>query len=442
MNRIFLTATLLLCLLGNAAAQENEPTRYDTQAEILATPAKTAGEYSAYDTHLPPPTKPPKGYKPVYISHFGRHGSRYALSETIYEQLRGIFAKAHADGKLTYRGERLYQDYEAFYPKVAHREGELTLKGQEQHRQIVRKMIKDYPNVFKGKTHAEVISTNVHRVILSMTAFLNEIDWRVRDFDFAVDAGNVYYPILEPSKQLSPSYIKPKPYPEKTKAMLEAFTKEKRNTQAFAAKFFSDTDYLEKNYGMALFQSQMWVVISDLPNLDFDPGYVFADVFTPKELYNYWETRNLADYIRFGNSPFTDNLNCMHSCVTVKDILEKAEEDLSGNRKTDLRLRFSHDTGLMPLLSFMGVNSFGARIDNPDEVASYWRCFDIPMGANLQLVFFRSQKNPEILVKALLNGREAVLPFESVTGPFYSWNEFKAYYEKRIQEAEAFLARY
>ena len=54
-----------------------------TKEEMLATPEKTAGVYYAY----PAPkeyvaTPPPKGYVPFYISHFGRHGSRFLLEET------------------------------------------------------------------------------------------------------------------------------------------------------------------------------------------------------------------------------------------------------------------------------------------------------------------------------------------------------------------------
>ncbi len=61
-------------------------------------------------------TPAPKGYKPVYISHIGRHGARYAISDPIYENLRKVFTDAHSAGKLTEAGEKLMDRYEAFYP--------------------------------------------------------------------------------------------------------------------------------------------------------------------------------------------------------------------------------------------------------------------------------------------------------------------------------------
>ena len=56
-----------------------------TREEMFADICKTAGVYYAY----PAPEKldytaAPKGYKPFYISHFGRHGSRYLIGENEY----------------------------------------------------------------------------------------------------------------------------------------------------------------------------------------------------------------------------------------------------------------------------------------------------------------------------------------------------------------------
>ncbi len=83
----------------------------------------------------------------------------------------------------------------------------------------------------------------------------------------------------------------------------------------------------------------------------------------------------------------------------------------------------------MPLLSLMDVNGMGARVENPYEVENYWRIFDIPMGCNLQLVFFKSKKNPDVLVQVLLNGFEATLPLPmAAPGSFYKWEDVKAYY--------------
>ena len=48
-----------------------------------------------------------------------------------------------------------------------------------------------------------------------------------------------------------------------------------------------------------------------------------------------------------------------------------------------------------------------------------------PFAANIQIIFYRSKKDPDVLVKFLLNERETrVLGLEG--GPYYKWSDVKA----------------
>ena len=135
---------------------------------------------------------------------------------------------------------------------------------------------------------------------------------------------------------------------------------------------------------------------------------------------------NYRDYQIVGPSPDTQNLRVKAIEALYRDIVTKADEDMArGN--VQLRLRFAHDSTLMPLLSLLGVNGMDEAVENPFEVENYWRNYDIPMACNLQLVFFRSARSPEILFQLLLNGKEATLPLEmAAPGSFYRWEDFKA----------------
>ena len=115
--------------------------------------------------------------------------------------------------------------------------------------------------------------------------------------------------------------------------------------------------------------------------------------------------------------------------VTVKDIIDRFEEDQAGG--VALRMRFSHDTALAPLISYLGVNGMDAMISDPFEVEKVWRSYNIPMACNVQLVFFRSRKEPEeILIQVLLNGFCATLPLPEAAPGFYRWSDFKARFDK------------
>ena len=442
------TGKLIVLFLFSGAvslhAQQPQLQRKDTRSEVMANLDKAGGIHYMYELDLPAPTPAPKGYKPFYISHIARHGARYGLGtggENLYEKLNGLLQEAHRKGKLTPQGEELYRHYTEFYPHVAFRGGELTRKGQEQHRRIADKIYKDYPQVFRGPTHAEAISTNSHRVLLSMLSFLDELAALDADFEFGMDAGNSYMDKLLPIAASSPVYKAPKPLSEEAKRQQEAFDAGHKRTGAFIGRFFNDPEFVEKKYGRTSFQHDMWVFVTCLQCLDTEPEYKFEDIFSPEDRYDYWQTYNYGLYLKYGRTPHTDDQRVLLSAYVLKDFMDKADADMASGT-TNLRLRFSHDSALMPLMSFMYVNGFGASVADPEEVASYWRTFEIPMGCNFQLIFFRGKKNDEILVKPVFNGREATLPFPSVTGPFYSWKDFKAYYTPMVEDAIRFLDKY
>ena len=87
------------------------PARHETRGEIMADIERAGGVHYMYPEDQPKPTAAPKGYKPFYISHLGRHGARYALGSTVYRDLLEVWTKGHENGWLTPKGEELYKAY-------------------------------------------------------------------------------------------------------------------------------------------------------------------------------------------------------------------------------------------------------------------------------------------------------------------------------------------
>ena len=73
MNRWIVAAFAVLWMLPLSAQSARE--------EILAEPQKAGGVYAMYEQVPGQESRPPKGYKPFYISHYGRHGARYLLAD-------------------------------------------------------------------------------------------------------------------------------------------------------------------------------------------------------------------------------------------------------------------------------------------------------------------------------------------------------------------------
>lgn len=89
-------------ILFAASAVHTSSYAQATREEIFDNIAVTGGVYYAY----PAPgvqTKAPKGYEPFYISHFGRHGSRW-LMKCLKRHIRQVnllrWAKMCASGWL------------------------------------------------------------------------------------------------------------------------------------------------------------------------------------------------------------------------------------------------------------------------------------------------------------------------------------------------------
>ena len=128
MKRFLSFLLLLLCALGLRAQSARE----QIQEDILM----AGGVYYMYPFKEHRVTPPPKGYKPVYLSHYGRHGARYLLNDTQYERSLGVLRAAHDSGALTPEGERLWEEASAYFEESCrHRSGDLTPLGWQQQRQ-------------------------------------------------------------------------------------------------------------------------------------------------------------------------------------------------------------------------------------------------------------------------------------------------------------------
>ena len=95
MNRIALIVLCLLCC-GAAAAQT-------AQEELKANRYLSGSNYLDYNRQLAtePLTPAPKGYEPFYMSHYGRHGSRWLIGEGDYTGPLNTLREARTAGKLT-----------------------------------------------------------------------------------------------------------------------------------------------------------------------------------------------------------------------------------------------------------------------------------------------------------------------------------------------------
>ena len=125
------------------------------RADRRARPNARAGFTTRTSTCPAPPYPPPKGYVPFYISHYGRHGSRWHTSEKIYAEPLGILRKADSAGVLTPKGATCSAKVEVIAADARDRYGDLSPRGVAEHRGIAERMYKAYPEVFSTEDGRE-----------------------------------------------------------------------------------------------------------------------------------------------------------------------------------------------------------------------------------------------------------------------------------------------
>ena len=156
-----LVSAFALCMSVAVSAQQ---AREDFRKDINL----SASGYKAYPGPQKALTPAPAGYTPYYISHYGRHGSRYLIRPADYDKPYMTLKKLADAGMLTEKGLEVFDKVEQIREEARGREGELTQLGAEQHRGIAKRMFERFPEVFKGKTSIDAKSTIVIRCILSM----------------------------------------------------------------------------------------------------------------------------------------------------------------------------------------------------------------------------------------------------------------------------------
>ena len=154
--------TLWLCMACMALWAQT------AREEIHANIQRAGSNYLAYPAPTAKLSAAPKGYEPCYISHYGRHGSRYLIAPEDYEAPYQALSRADKRGVLTPLGRDVLARVSKMRDESNLRLGELTPLGAQQHREIAHRMYERFPQVFAGRVNVDAKSTVVIRCILSM----------------------------------------------------------------------------------------------------------------------------------------------------------------------------------------------------------------------------------------------------------------------------------
>lgn len=415
----FILLTILCCLALGVSAQT-------AKEEIFENIYRSAANHYAYPEPHFTMTAPPKGYKPFYLSHYARHGSRYRVNPDDYTKPLVILREAEKDGTLTELGEKTLCLVDSLARMAKGRYGDLTPLGTRQHRGIAQRMFNNFPEVFQGTAAVDARSTVVIRCILSMMAECLQLQSANPKLQIKNDASyhDMYY------MNGKDDYFKIQRQKEEVLAVKMAFRKEHLHPERLMKSLFKSEDYVKWKVDAGKLMSYLFELAVILQNNDTD--LELYSLFTKEECYDLWLIGNLEWYIDYGPSPLTQGKMPYVEANLLENILNTSDTCIV-KKENSATLRFGHETCVLPLACLLELGDCAYHTTDVNSLADVWRNYRIfPKACNIQFVFYRKKANDDILVKVLLNEQEMKLPVESDLAPYYHWKDVEAYYRNKL----------
>lgn len=351
------------------------------------------GVYRTYDFDAPRVDEPaPKGYEVFCLSHYGRHGSRFLYNEAEYDTLNVVLNREH----LTEFGEKVRDKFNENYPLLKGRAADLTELGQKQHRQLARRMMADYPDLFRNGSEVYAFSSDRTRCMMSMYGFLDELRMGRHGLDIHAEYNSNYLKYLRAQH--------PEPFD------IKGFLRENFDPQPLFKRLFTAPENAMASTDPWSFAQELYYYASHLKGAGLDDAF-WSDVLSEDEVNAIHSVENEKfSYNRGALLPANQTV----ASVGLSHIIQTADEDIRSG-KSIVRLRFGHDTMIMSLMTLMGLSPFdGTRINSSD----------VPMASNIRFVFAKDKRD-DVLVKVQYN--------ESDVTSWTGWEEFKTYCQHRIE---------
>ena len=381
-----------------------------SKAELLAHLELATGNYCNYPLPSGHVTPAPEGYEPFYVSHYGRHGARYMTDDDPYKYIIGKLDTAQTRGWLTDKGQEVLLRLRRAAADAWNRDGDLTRLGALQHQGIAHRLATNYPALLMQPVDVRANSSTVRRCILSMANFCQELKSMNPQLNITMDASkhDMYY--LTPNDSID---IPQKGIDDPLYEKLDQFRHEKLNGRHQMALLFKDPavvgDFVD-GYQLA---DGLWNIASDmhcLPELELS----FNDLFTVDELIDGFRVYNASWCLWEGLMPGS-RPNYYAIYPLLQNFLDEADQLIASGRR-QVRLRFGHDSVVLPFAFILGVKEAIHGTDDMENLHNTFAIFRlIPMAGNVQLIFFR--------------------PIATDCYPFYHWKDVSAHYRSILANA-------
>ena len=393
---------------------------------IKQKPAYASCNYNTYPDSIKTTLTPaPEGKKAFYISHYGRHGSRYISSRSGYDIPYMMMLHADSLDELTPTGHRVLQEMNSIMRNTEDRWGELTGIGKREMENIGRRMVERFPEVLCPGANVKAISTIVPRCIESMGSFTMKMLQVCPQLNITMQASQrTQWYMNHQDRKMRRNYLTPE-----AKKALDAYKVTRMGNTRLMELVFKNPDIVKEFINEEDLSYYLMKMVLFQNNISYNSNKYLMDLFDAEDLYLMWQVDNVYWYLQHGACKLNGGNRPYSQRYLLRQLIADADSCLRLERP-GAQLRFGHETVLLPLVCLIGVNGYNLATDNLEELEEkgWWSSSVFPMGSNLQFIFFRSGiKDNDVLFKVLLNEEEATLPLQTDVAPYYHWNDFRQY---------------
>ena len=423
---------VIVSLLVSASVQAQTDVIKEMKADIN----RTAGMfYTRPVGKMPKDTPPPAGKKPFYINHYGCPGAYYLDKSEYYTETYAIFAKADSLGKLTPLGKDVFRRIRLLCEDAKGRYGELTKKGAQQSRALVKQMVERFPDMFTAKGYYSVRSVVENRCILTMQEGLLQLSAMQQPLTARSRVSFQEKPFMDPEDKLLTSQR----LDSLTMARFDRFKMLNSDDGRLMNALFNDQNYVITNIDANDLGRQLYILAGDVQHTDISGVVTLYDIFTPQELHRQWRRQNAWHYINYGGCTLNGGYQPYLQRGLLRNMMHMGDSVMKRYNPL-MHLRYTHANVVMSLACLMDLDGYGLHTENLDSLEAYgWANYRIaPLGGSIEMIHYRSERgDPDVLVKVLLNGHEARLPIETDCAPYYHWNDVKRYYLRKLYRYES-----
>lgn len=409
--RHILLVVLAVCSAGAFAADPTE-TKYSAK--------QCEGSLTPYPLEIPE-IMIPDSLEAVYVSHVGRHGSRYPASAANCLKLKEALEQAEAVGTITAQGKKLLALTNEVIRRANGQWGALDSLGMAEQRAIASRMFANYPHLFQEGKLVNAISSYSPRAMMSMFSFVHQLDRQNNRVNFTTSTGRVNSRLMRPF-DIDKDYLEFR----KENLWQPAYDEYFENAcpvSAISRVLGRDFPYGDTERARDLAITEYYV-IAGLSCMSM--SCKVSDYFNQVELNALWSCFNLRQYLQ-RTATTVSTVPADIASDLVLDLIRTIDDAVEGTNPASADLRFGHAETLMPLLSLLRIPGCYYVTNYFDTVALHWRDFDVvPMAANLQIVLFKAKKSGRHYVRFDLNERPVALP--GANTPLYlSWPQAREY---------------